>query len=72
MGCTNFEMENATLFTLASVMGLRAGSVCGVVAKRTECESIAPQEVYALAEERFQKTVKRALEMLIGHFMVTL
>jgi len=28
--------------------------------------------VYALAEERFQKTVKRALEMLIGHFMVTL
>ena len=72
MGCTNFEMENATLFTLASVMGLRAGSVCGVVAKRTESESIAPQEVYALAEERFQKTVKRALEMLIGHFMVTL
>lgn len=72
MGCTNFEMENATLFTLASVMGLRAGSVCGVVAKRTESESIAPQEVYALAEERFQKTVRRALEMLIGHFMVTL
>ena len=72
MGCTNFEMENATLFTLASVMGLRAGSVCGVVAKRTESESIAPPEVYALAEERFQKTVKRALEMLIGHFMVTL
>lgn len=71
MGCTNFEMENATLFTLASVMGLRAGSVCGVVAKRTESESIAPPEVYALAEERFQKTVKRALEMLIGHFMVT-
>ena len=60
MGCTNFEM------------GLRAGSVCGVVAKRTESESIAPPEVYALAEERFQKTVKRALEMLIGHFMVTL
>ena len=53
-------------------MGLRAGSVCGVVAKRTESESIAAQEVYALAEERFQKTVKRALEMLIGHFMVTL
>lgn len=72
MGCTNFEMENATLFTLASVMGLRAGSVCGVVAKRTESESIAPQEVYALAEKRFQTTVKRALEMLIGHFMVTL
>ena len=59
-------------FTLASVMGLCAGSVCGVVAKRTESESIAPPEVYALAEERFQKTVKRALEMLIGHFMVTL
>lgn len=72
LGCTNFEMENATLFTLTSVMGLSAGSICGVVAKRTDSEAIVPHEVYELAEKRFQQTVKRALEMLIGHFMITL
>ena len=30
----NFEMETATLFTLASLYGLRAGSVCDVYANR--------------------------------------
>lgn len=72
LGCTNFEMENATLFTLTSVMGLRAGSICGVVAKRTESESVASHEVYELAEKRFQAVVKRAMEMMIGHFMVSI
>ncbi len=72
MGCTNFEMENATLFTLASLFGLRAGSVCGVVAKRTDSESIAERKVYDLAERRFKQTVKLALDMLMGHFMITL
>jgi uridine phosphorylase len=30
----NFEMETATLFTLASLRGLRAGSICAVYANR--------------------------------------
>jgi uridine phosphorylase len=30
----NFEMETATLYTLAGISGLRAGSVCAVYAKR--------------------------------------
>lgn len=30
----NFEMETATLFTLASVYGLRAGAICAVYANR--------------------------------------
>lgn len=72
LGCTNFEMENATLFTLTSVLGLKAGSICGVVDKRTDSESVAPHEVYELAEKRFQAVVKRAMEMLIGRFMVSL
>ena len=72
LGCTNFEMENATLFTLCSVMGLSAGSVCGVVAKRIDSEAVAPHEVYEEAEKRFRQVAKRALTMLIGHFMVTL
>lgn len=72
LGCTNFEMENATLFTLCRVLGLHAASVCAVVAKRTDSEEVAPHDVYELGEKRFQETVKTALEMLFGHFMVTL
>jgi uridine phosphorylase len=34
----NFEMETATLFTLASLYGLRAGSVCAAYAKRCRNE----------------------------------
>jgi uridine phosphorylase len=33
-GVLNFEMETATLFTLASLYGLRAASVCAVLANR--------------------------------------
>jgi uridine phosphorylase len=33
-GVLNFEMETATLFTLASLNGLRAGSICAVYANR--------------------------------------
>ena len=65
-GCTNFEMEASTLLTLCSVHGLRAGAICGVVAKRTDSESVAPPGVYKKAEQRFQKVAKRALEKLIA------
>lgn len=65
LGCTNYEMENATLFTMCSVLGLRAASICGVVAKRTDSEEVAPPEIYKKAEGRFQKIVKKALELLI-------
>jgi len=34
----NFEMETATLFTLASLYGLRAGSICAVYANRCKNE----------------------------------
>jgi len=33
-GVLNFEMETATLYTLASLCGLRAGSICAVYANR--------------------------------------
>ena len=67
LGCTNYEMENATLFTLCAVLGLKAASICGVIAKRTDSESVAPHEVYEKAEKRFRKVVKRALEKMIAH-----
>ena len=37
-GVLNFEMEAATLFTLASIFGKRAGAVCCIVANRVTDE----------------------------------
>jgi len=37
----NFEMENATIFTLAQIYGARAGSVCAVLANRIRDEFVA-------------------------------
>lgn len=61
LGCSNYEMEAATLFTLCEIFGLRAAAICGVVAQRTDSEKVASKEVYRLAEERFQKVCKKAL-----------
>lgn len=66
LGCTNYEMENATLFTLTSVLGLQSGSICGVVAKRTESEAIVSHDIYEKAERAFQSIVKYALT----HFLL--
>lgn len=41
----NYEMEAATLFVVASTMGLRAGAVCGVLVNRTQTERIDPELV---------------------------
>jgi uridine phosphorylase len=38
----NFEMESSTLFTLASLAGLRAGTVCAVYANRPAGTFISP------------------------------
>lgn len=59
LGVLNYEMETSTLFTTARVMGLRAASVCGVVAQRTETETVASGEIYELAEQRFQSVLKK-------------
>ncbi len=40
LGILNYEMESATLFTLASVYGMRAACICAVIAQRTEGEQI--------------------------------
>lgn len=39
-GVLNFEMEAATIFTLASLFGLRSGSVCTVIANRVTKELV--------------------------------
>jgi uridine phosphorylase len=65
LGALNYEMETAALFVVAQAFGLNAASICGVIAKRTQSESIAPPEIYALASERFGAVTKKALQTLL-------
>lgn len=44
LGILNYEMESATVFTIASVYGMRAGCICAVVAQRTEGENVIMAE----------------------------
>ena len=66
LGVTNYEMETASVFVTAQALGLKAASLCGVVAKRTDSEEIAPPDVYKQAEQRFQQIVKKALDELLS------
>lgn len=66
LGATNYEMEAATLFIVAQSFGLAAACVCGVVAKRTKSEKVAPPNVYKKASDAFASTVKEALLLLIN------
>ena len=65
LGALNYEMETAALFIVAQSFGLQAASICGVVAKRTDSELVAPQDLYELASQRFQAVVKKTLQDLI-------
>lgn len=65
LGVLNYEMETSALFVTAQCLGIKAGAICGVIAKRTESESIAPPEVYKLAEERFQLAARETLRLLL-------
>ncbi len=68
---TNFEMEAATLYTLANIYGLRAGCVCAVFANRvtnefgkageTEAAMVASEAVKILSEwdEEKERTGKK-------------
>ncbi len=69
-GVLNFEMEIATLYTLASLLGLRAGSVCAVYANRCTNEfkpgsgeekaiKIANEATKILSEWGIQKAKKK-------------
>jgi len=54
----NFEMEAATIFTLASLFGLRAGAVCAVFANRVT------DEFKVVGEEEAGKTATEAVKIL--------
>lgn len=65
LGALNYEMETSALFVTCQALGLKAGAICGVVAKRTQSESIAPADVYAMALVHLVKVVRGALKLLL-------
>lgn len=60
-GVLNFEMETATLYTLASLYGLRAGAICAVQAQR--CTGEFKLEA---GEEDAIRTANEAVRILAG------
>ena len=58
MGILNFEMETSTLFTLASIYKLRAGSVCAVFANRVK------DTFKVVGEKEAAKTAVEAVKIL--------
>ena len=65
IGVLNYEMESATLFTMCAANGWRAGCVAGVIAQRTEAETIVDEATVAATEELAVKVVIEAARRLV-------
>jgi len=59
----NFEMESATLFTIANAFGLKAGCISSVIVNRTSGET-PDDKVLAQAEQNLASAVNYALSIL--------
>ncbi|NKD54033.1 MULTISPECIES: uridine phosphorylase [unclassified Haematospirillum] len=59
----NYEMESATLFTMCSAMGLKAGMVAGAIVNRTEQEMPSP-DLMKRTEQAAISVVVRAAGIL--------
>ena len=60
LNVTNFEMESATLFTMANTFGLHAACMSGVVAVRTSSEELN-SDSYEAARPRWEKVATRTI-----------
>ena len=60
----NYEMESATLLTLASAFGLKAAMIASVIAVRGRDEA-PDDDVLPLAEERLASSIREALSLLL-------
>jgi uridine phosphorylase len=58
----NYEMESATLLTLVSVFGLRAGMVASAIVSRIAGETPSDEELVR-AEDNLSKVIRKALEI---------
>ncbi len=63
--CCNYEMESATLFTMCSANGFRAGCVAGVIVNR-HTQEIPDESVIAEVEQRSVRIVVDAAARLAG------
>jgi uridine phosphorylase len=66
LGVLNYEMEAATLLTLAATMGLRAGCAAGVVVNRTEGEHVTPEGLAAGEHNAVRVAVGAAVSLAAG------
>jgi uridine phosphorylase len=64
LGVLNYEMETATLLVVASVFGLRAGSVCGAVINRTRTEHIEPAGIQKVEQNTIAVATLAATTLL--------
>lgn len=62
----NYEMEAATLLTMGSAMGLRAGCVAGVVVNRTRGEHVTPEDLHKGEANAVAVAVRAAMLLARG------
>lgn len=63
----NYEMESGTLFKMGGVYGFAAGCVCGVIAQRTEAESVVLEAKATAVENAIRVAVEAAQRWLAQH-----
>ena len=56
----NYEMESATLFTMCSALGLRAGMIAGAIVNRTQQEIPNEATIQSTEETAIHVVVKAA------------
>ena len=64
LGVLNYEMETAAMFTMAGVMGLRAGCVAGVIVNRAGRENITAADLQ-LGEHNAVRAAAAAVDLLL-------
>lgn len=64
LGVLNYEMEVATLFTVARALGLKAGAVCGVLVNRQQEEEVKPEMVEKV-EQKLAQVVAKVSEIIL-------
>ncbi len=62
LGVLNYEMETATLFVVAKTFGLKAASICSVMATRCDGEKVYGKDVYDLGQQRIYSILKGMFE----------
>ena len=64
LGVLNFEMESATLFTMCSSLGLKAGCVAGVIINRTEKEQPNHKDLNRIEQKSIDVVIETAKALL--------